>query len=446
VGHGSPLKSILKTSIPAVVDLSSQTIMFTIEAIFIGRISTAAFAGQGLAIQVVIAFLTILITFIVGSSLIVARHLGAEQRREANHVFGQALMISIVISFLFGLIWYFGGVYLFKLIKEGGSVAAQRAGISYFRIVALFAPIIITNFTAVGIIRGAGDTHLSMIVNVSINSLNVVLAPLLIFGWFGFPRWEVQGAAIALGISHSVGFLITLYILRTRKSVLFLSFRELTRPNFRTFKRLLKAGVPTTVEQLAWALGMLVVAIYAARLGEKYLAAHIVLNRIQNILSMAYLGFSLAAMTLMGKNLGAEKRKLAERTAKTAGWVGFAFSLVIAASMILLSKSIFFLFTPEQSVIAIGVNAMIIFAVVQIPKAVDNVIIGNLRGAGDLKWLMYMTITGVFLLEVCLNWVVAFKIGMGLVGLWSVHLLDETLRLVVNYWRFKGGRWKFMKV
>lgn len=446
MGHGSPLKNILKTSLPAVIDLSSQTIMFTVEAIFIGRISTAAFAGQGLAIQVVIAFLTVLITFIVGSSLIVARHLGADQRKEANHVFGQALMISIIISFLFAIIWYFGGVHLFKLIKEGGSIAAQRSGISYLRIVALFAPIIITNFTAVGIIRGAGDTYLSMIVNVIINGLNLILAPLLIFGWFGFPRWEVEGAATAVGISHSVGFLVTLYILRTRKSVLFLSFRELTRPNFNTFKRLLKAGVPTTVEQLVWSLGLLVVSIYAAMLGQEYLAAHMVFNRIQGILSMAYLGFSLGAMTLMGKNLGAEKRQLAERTARTSGWVGFVFSFIVASVMILLSKQILYLFTPEETVIQIGINAMIIFAIVQIPKAVDSVIIGNLRGAGDLKWIMYMTIIGVFLMEVCFSWVVAFLFQLALSGLWLVHLLDETLRLAVNYWRFKGGRWKFMKV
>ena len=102
----SPLKTILKTSLPAVVDLSSQTIMFTIEAIFIGRIGYAALAGQGMAIQLIIAFLTVLITFIIGSSLIVTRHLGANERWEANHILGQALMISIVISFIFGLIYF----------------------------------------------------------------------------------------------------------------------------------------------------------------------------------------------------------------------------------------------------------------------------------------------------------------------------------------------------
>lgn len=446
MGHTSPLKNILKTSLPAVVDLSSQTFMFTIEAIFIGRISTGAFAGQGLAIQVVIASLTILITFIVGSSLIVARHVGAEEKQEANHVFGQAVMISFLLSILFAVAWYFGGVHVFKLIEEGGSFEAQQSGSSYLRIVALFAPIIITNFAAVGIIRGAGDTHLSMMVNVTINGLNIILAPLLIFGWFGFPRWEVPGAAIALGISHSVGFLLTFYILRTRKSVLFLSFRELTRPNFQTFKRLLNAGIPTTVEQLVWAIGALIVSIYAARLGGEFLAAHIVLSRIQNILSMAYLGFSLTAMTLMGKNLGAEKSKLAEKTARTAGWVGFIFSLFVSISMVLLSKSILYFFTPEPTVIMIGANAMVVFAILQIPKAVDNVVIGNLRGAGDLKWIMYVTVAGVVLLQIGLNWVVAFKTGLALSGLWLVHLIDETVRLGINYWRFKGGRWKFIKI
>lgn len=444
--HGNPLKKILKTSIPAIIDLSSQTIFFTIEAIFIGRISTAAFAGQGLAIQVIVAFLTIIITFIVGSSLIIARHVGADQRRQANHVFGQAVMISMVISLIFAFFWYFGGVYLFKFIKEGGNLEAQRAGISYLRIIALFAPIIITNLVAVGCIRGAGDTHLSMIINVTINGINVVLAPLLIFGWFGFPRWEVEGAALALGISHSIGFLMTLHVLRTRKSVLFLSFRELSKPNFKTFKRLIKTGIPTTVEQLVWAIGLLVVSLYAAMLGKDYLAAHMAFNKIQNVLSMAYLGLSMGAMTLMGQHLGAEKRELAERTARTTSWVGFVFSSFVTVILIIFSKPILYIFTPENEVIRIGLSAMLVFAFVQIPKAMDSVVIGNLRGAGDLKWLMYMTAIGVLTLEICLNWVMAFVFNLGIVGLWGVHLTDESIRLAFNYWRFNQGRWKSIKV
>lgn len=440
----APLKTILKTSLPAVIDLSSQTILFTVEAIFIGRIGYAALAGQGMAIQLVLSFLAILITFIIGSSLIIVRHLGANENYEANHIFGQAMMMTIIMSIIFSLTWYFGGVYLFRLIKEGADTAAQAAGMSYLRIVSLFAPLIITNFVAVGIIRGAGDTHLSMIVNVTINSINLILAPLLIFGWFGFPRWEVEGAAIALGTSHSIGFVLTLFLLRTRKSVLYLSFKELAKPNFQSFKRLIKTGLPTTVEQFTWSVGLLIVSLYAARLGAYTLTAHIIFLRLQNILSMAYTGLGLAAMTLMGKNIGASNLKLAEKTAKTFNHVGFATALFISIILITFSESIMRIFTTETMVIEKGSLAIIIFAIVQIPKAVDGVIIGNLRGAGDIRWIMWMTIIGVISFEIGLNWLAVFMMNLDLIGLWLVHLIDECMRLAVNYWRFKGDRWKFI--
>ena len=89
---------------------------------------------------------------------------------------------------------------------------------------------------------------------------------------------------------------------------------------------------------------------------------------------------------------------------------------------------------------------MVVFALVQIPKAVDNVIIGNLRGAGDLAWIMWMTILGVIFFEVGLNWVAAFLLNLSLFGLWLVHFVDETGRLIANYWRFQGERWKFIDI
>ena len=220
MGEKSPLKSILKTSLPAVIDLSSQTVMWTVEAILIGKISAAAFGGVGMAIQVIVVFLTVLLTFIVGSSLIITRYLGAGNRWEANHILGQTLMLGIVSAFLLGFVWYFGAPGIFTLIREA-SGEARQAGITYLRTVALFAPIIITNFMAVGVIRGAGDTLYSMFVNLGINTLNLILAPLLIFGLFGLPRLEVFGAALAVGISHTVGFIATFYLLRSQNSPCF---------------------------------------------------------------------------------------------------------------------------------------------------------------------------------------------------------------------------------
>ncbi len=437
----SPLKSILKTSLPAVIDLSSQTFMWTIEAIFIGKISAEAFGGVGMAVQIIIVILTILLTFIVGSSIIINRYIGAKDYWQANHILGQALMLGIIMAILIAFGWYFGATHLFRLIKEGGS-EAREAGIVYLKTVALFGPVVLSNFVALGIIRGAGDTRHAMTINLSVNALNLILAPIFIFGLFGFPRLEVRGAALAMGTAHSLGFCATLYLLRSRKSILFLSFKELTTPNFKTFKRLFNAGVPTTVEQLVWAFGQLIVTGYAAVIGITVLAAHQVFLRIQSILSMCYLGFGLGAMTLVGKNLGADRRKDAEKTAYTASAVVFVFSSIIFIIIAIFSKSLVSLFTTDPKVVALGSKVIIVFALVQIPKALDGVLIGNLRGAGDLKWLMWITIASVLFLEMGLNWVLVFIFDFSLMALWVVHLGDEILRTIINSLRFKGGKWK----
>ena len=446
----SPLKSILKTSIPAVVDLSSQTIMWTIEAILVGKISAAAFGGVAMAIQIVIVFLSIPLTFVVGSSVIINHHLGKNERWEANHILGQAMMIGVVMALIFAITWYSGGIHLFKLISKAGAeeagFAAEQAGVTYLRTIAYFAPLIITNFIGVGIIRASGDTHFSMIINMTINLLNLVLAPLLIFGWFGFPRMEVQGAALAVGISHSVGLLMTGLILRSRKTVLFLSFRELTTPNFRSFKRLFKTGFPTTVEQLTVAVGMLFVMSYAARLGWATLTAQAVFVRIQGVLSMAYMGFSLGAMTLMGQNLGAAQHHKAMRTAAISGRVVLVFSISLSLCMAIFYKQIMSLFLTGADTVVFETArfAFYVFAFAQIPKAFLSTITGNLRGAGDLRFIMWITLISTLFFEVWLNYVGAFVFGFGLIGIWGVHALGESTRVCINSWRLHGGKWKFI--
>ena len=179
-------------------------------------------------------------------------------------------------------------------------------------------------------------------------------------------------------------------------------------------------------------------------IGITVLAAHQVFLRIQAILSMVYMGFGLGAMSLMGKNLGAAQRRLAQRTAEMTSWVVFIFVLLVVAVIVLLSKRLVMVFTSDPQVVRLGAAVIKVFATAQIPKAVDGVLMGNLRGAGDLKWLMWITIASVLVFEIGLNWVVVFVFNLSLWGLWMVHMADETIRLILNTWRFRGGKWKFI--
>ncbi len=438
----SPFKSFLKTSLPAAVDLASQTIMWTIEAIFIGKISAASLAGHGMAIQVIVVFFAVLLTFVVGAGLIINHHLGAGEKYEANHIFGQALMMGIIMAIAISLVWHFGAVHLFKIIKGGSSASAQAAGEIYIKTISYFALFIVTNFVGTGIIRAIGDTKYSMRVNLFINLLNVCLAPLLIFGLFGLPRLEVKGAALAVGISHTVGFTATFYLLRSRKLSIILSFRELTRPRLKSFKNLFKKGLPTTVEQASWAAGQLVVMGYVAALGVTALTTHTIFMRIQNILSMVYLGFSLAAMSHMGRNLGAEDHDRAESSAYAAHRVMIMFVGILVVFMLAFSQVFITVFTTDPPTIELGRKVIYLFALAQIPKALNNVISGNLRGIGNLQWLMFSVMAFVLVFEIGLNYVSAFILGWSLFGVWGIQTADETIRFVLNYVKFVKGSWR----
>jgi len=213
---------ILKTSLPAALDLASQPVMWLIEAVFIGRLSAAALGGVGFALQIILVTSTLLLTFVIGAIILINRHLGSNDRWGANHILGQTVMSGFLMAIPIGLVWYFGSPVLFKIIQEK-EFLTTGSGIEYLQMIAFFAPVLVPNFIAIGMIRGAGDTHWSMAINVTMNVTNAVLTPILIYGLFGFPRMEVRGAALAMGIAHTLGFGITFFYLRRKTSTLFLS-------------------------------------------------------------------------------------------------------------------------------------------------------------------------------------------------------------------------------
>jgi putative MATE family efflux protein len=391
--------------------------------------------------QFVVLTFSILLTFVVGSSIIIVRYLGANDTWNANHVLGQALFMGVMLSIVIGLFWYFLVPLLFHLIKEEGAVA-RSYGITYIKTVACFSPLIVTNFIALGILRGVGDTMLTMTISLIVNGLNIILDSVLIFGWLGFPRLETFGAALAVGIAHSVGFIITLTFLRNRKSSLFLPVMEITSPRISTFKQLFKMGVPTTIEQFVWSIGQIVLSFFAARINVNALAAHQVMVRIQSVLAMINWGFAVAGMTLVGKNIGANELAEARKSGQLVGFVSLINALIVALLVWLLDDLIFAAFTSNSDVIILCKTIIIAFVLLQMPKAMNTSYAGNLRGAADLNWLMWLAVVSVILNEIIGAYVLTFAFGLGLIGLWIIQIIDESGRLVLNYWRFNKGEFK----
>lgn len=450
----SGLGQVLKTSVPIIVDLASQILMWTIEATLVGRIprrmlaefgaeatGSDALTAVGNVVQIIIFTFTIFLTFIIGATLSVNRFIGAGKRRAANHFFSQAVFAAAILSFFVAAGWFLLADEIFHYVL-GATPAVTRIGTHYFRIAALYLPFILVNFVMLGVIRGSGQTKISMGVNLLINTLHLTLAIGLIFGYLGFPGLGVTGAAIAGGTAHTIGCLVTMGLVVRGRSLLRFERQDIFKVRLRSLRDIFSQGFPTTLEQLFWTGGMTVVLTLANRLGAAAATLHIILITLQRLLSMVYQAFGLGAMTLVGQHFGARRPDDVERTVKFFTIV--ATSLVFALNLIffVFARSIVLLFTSDPALAETGSTLIKVLALVQLPKSLTIVLGAALRGVGDVHYPMFLTIVGVILFEIGLGATFAFTAGLGILGFWIATGIDETFRTGLNFARLRRGRWR----
>ena len=443
--------SILRTSVPILVELSAQIVMWTLETNLMSRVPRSAmarfypgvgatgvdaFTAVGNVIQIIILTCTVALIFIFGSTIVINRLLGAGKREEANHVLGQSLFTTLFAAVGVAAVWYFLGSSIFRVVL-GTSPAVTAVALDYFRTLAPFAPFIIMNFVAIGIVRGAGDTHLSMITGLLVNFLHLVLAVMLIFGISVFPQLGVRGSALAAGIAHTTGFLFTFSVILRGRSVLTFSWRDLRSIRRDTVATIVKTGAPITLEQLAWMTGMTIIVGFSHRLGAAAAAAHIIALTLQRLFSVLYQSFGIGALTLVGRRFGAGDHEEARKIAYLFAWLVGGFVVCIAGATFFLARPFVHLFTSEPEVVSVCEKVLKVVAVIQIPKALSYVYTFSLRGIGENRFPLYLSLVGVVAIELVLGFNLAFTLGLSLVGIWMAAGIDESLKLLIAAKRFQ---------
>jgi putative MATE family efflux protein len=446
------LGSILKTSVPIIVDLAAQILMWTIEINLVSRIAPAlmnrtfpgvgatavdALTAVGNVVQIIILTFTALLIFVFGATIIINRLLGEENREEANHFLGQSVFTALFPAIAISALWYLLAPFLFDFVL-GTSAAVTVVGVEYFRILCYFTPFIIMNFVAIGIVRGAGDTHLAMITGLIVNCIHLVLALFLIFGLGILPPLGVRGAALAAGIAHTVGCIFTYSVILRGKSVLTFNWHDFRTINGRTIKKVLKTGTPITLEQLAWMVGITVVIGFSNRLGSVAAAAHIIVLTFQRLFSILYQAFGMGALTLVGQRYGANEHHHARQTTVQFFWLVCAVVLFLASIIFFRARYFVMLFTSDPDVLSLCAKVLKVAAFVQIPKALSYVYSFSLRGVGENRYPMYLAIFGVLAFEVVLGYNMAFTFGLSLMGLWLAQGIDEVFKVSLAARRFYG--------
>jgi putative MATE family efflux protein len=284
-----------------------------------------------------------------------------------------------------------------------------------------------------------------MVVNTVANLVNILFNWLLINGIWVFPKLLVAGAAYATLLSRVVGFLLVLRVFLSGKFVLQISFRNGYHPDFNLVRRILNVGLPAAGEQFIMWGGMLLYARVVSGLGTDVYAAHQVANNIESLAYIPVFGFSMAATPLVGQSLGAQKPKRAARYGMGTCYAAMAVATVAGLALLLAPRLMAKLYTDSLPVIDMSVMALRLIGWFEPIQAAMFVIMACLRGAGDTRYPLYVSLAGVWLVRVVFSNIFV-SLGWGLQGAWYAMAMDITVRSVLAFWRYRTGKWQTARV
>ena len=436
-------RDVLRLALPATGEQLLAMMVGLVNTYLVGHLGAAPLAAVGLATQWVFLAQTLFGAVATGSTALIARFVGAGQSGEANGVLHQSMLLGVLLRLLTTAL----GVGLARplLIVLGAEPEVALMGSAYLRLVAstfLFATL---TFLGNACLRGAGDTRTPMYIMAAVNVVNVVVAWVAINGLFGLPRLGVVGSALGAASGTVVGGILVLVTLLRGRGGLRLYANQL-RYDAGLVRRILNIGLPTGLEQLLFRGGHMVFARILAEMGTVVYAANQVAINGWSLSFMPGFGFAVAATTLVGQGLGAGNPDLAERRGMASYSIGATIMTAISLTFLFFPEQIMAAFTNDPEVIALGIRPLQMVGLLQPVSAASMIFSGALRGAGDTRYPMVVTGAGIWLLRLPLSYLMGLVLGWGLLGAWGGMALDMTVRGVLCYRRFRGGRWKSITV
>jgi putative MATE family efflux protein len=437
-------KEVIKLAAPALAEQIMMSLIGMADMIMVSRIGPAAIAAVGLSNQPMMFAMAIFMALNVGTTAVVARHVGANESDAANETARQSLILVGLLGVIMAAIMFFSAQWI--LLFMGAEPDTMAHAVTYFRIVSVSMIFNTIQMSVNSMVRGAGDTKSPMSNNMTVNVINLVGNFLLINGIWFFPKLGVTGAALATAFSRLVGSILALSLVLIPGKRITVSFKERFHFNWDIAARVAKIGFPAAIEQFIMRGGMIIFTRTISGLGTVTYAAHQVALNITSLSFTTGMGFAMSATSLVGRSLGAKKPDMAEMLANSAHKLAMMVSGAVAVILFFFGRQVALLYSNDLAVITQAAIALKIIALVQPSQSTQFVLAGALRGAGDTKWPLYSTIIGVWGFRVLLSYLFVQVLGYGLVGAWVAMAVDQFARSSIILYRFRSNKWKHVRV
>ncbi|WP_314558944.1 MATE family efflux transporter [uncultured Parvimonas sp.] len=427
-------RNLILLSLPIMTTSFIQMSYSLMDTFWVGKLGTEAIAGVGIVSFIMWFANSLVLVSKTGIEIGVAYSIGSRDDKQFRKYIDTSVAISLFMSITFGILLYIFGVDIIKFFNIKSETVNSLAS-SYLNIVILGLPFTFLNPLFSGVFNGSGNSKVPFIANSAGLIINIVLDPILIYGYFGLPKYGVSGAAIATTLSQMIvtGIFIVFSFLDGK---ILHGFNLVKNFSKAIFKEVLRLGVPTAFKSCIFAFISTILLRIIANWGENAVAAENVAVQIEAINWMTVEGFSIALCALIAQNYGAKNYENIQsgykKGLKIILWIGVFCSVFLFVS----SDFIIRLFIKDDlETIRMGVSYLKILAFSEIFLALEIGISGMFNGLKNTKT---PTIISTFsnALRIPLAYLVLY-LKLDITYIWVVISFCTFVKGFLNYVFFK---------
>ena len=426
-----PIKQLLLTmAIPLMLSLVVQSLYNIVDSIFVARLSEQALTATSLAYPVQILMIALAVGTGVGINALISRLLGANQREDV----GRAAATGLVLAALSAAVFTVAGLIAAPAIAGAMTANAEIAGLcgQYLRICMVFCLGTFVETMAQRFLQASGRTFLSMVSLVAGALTNIVLDPIMIFGWLGCPALGITGAAIATVIGQWVGAAVALLLNRFCNPDVPVVFRHF-RLEGRLVGAIYKVGLPTILMQaMGSVMNFGMNALLADATAVAFFGAY---YKLQNFLFMPMNGLGQACLPIVGFNYGAKNGGRIRETIRTGLVWGIGIGLFGTALFMAIPGPLLRLFNASETMLALGVPAVRIICVTYALCSVTTILGMCASGLGN--GVVNMLGTGIRQVILLLPTFVILLKTVGLPGAWFAMWIAEAAAMLFVLWAMR---------
>ena len=432
-------KNLISLIIPIFFELLLVTIVGNIDTIMLGYYSDEAVGAIG-GITQLLNIQNVIFSFInMATAILTAQFLGAKDYKRVK----QVISVSLVLNVLLGLI--LGGIYLFfwESLLQKINLPGELIGIGkyYFQMVGGLCILQGIILSCGAILKSHGRPTETLIINVGVNILNIIGNAFFIFGWLGMPVLGPTGVGISTVISRGIGCVAAFYMMC--KYCNFTFKKKYIKPfPFKIVKNILSIGLPTAGENLAWNVGQLMIVAMVNTMGTTIIASRTYLMLISSFTMTLSIALGQGTAIQVGHLVGAGEIKEVYHKCLKSLKIAFIFAFVTTSLVFLFRKPIMSIFTTNPDILKASLKIFPLMILLEMGRVFNIVIINSLHAAGDIKFPMFMGITCVFTVAVLFSYLFGISLGWGLAGIWLANAIDEWIRGLAMYFRWKSKKWQ----